>query len=103
MGFFTADRIGHGVTLLTPTADGTKGQAILTGGDKTLELGDVVKWYGNWVSQTYDKHSMVLDGDWLMIANKETEDRAAPQAVGDERWGYDGTLVPEQDTAKKCY
>ena len=39
-------------------------------------------WRGQWVSQTYPKNSVVNDGGWLMIANKETSAQAAPQDVG---------------------
>ena len=35
-----------------------------------------VKWENIWQAGTYKTSSMVIDGDWTMIANKETTDRA---------------------------
>ena len=39
-------------------------------------------WRNVWNVGTYYTHEMVLDSPWLMIANKETVDRPAPQPVG---------------------
>lgn len=44
-------------------------------------------WKGNWTpGRTYPKNSMVLDGGWLMVSNKETDDRPAPQKIGSPSW-----------------
>ncbi|RLB40898.1 MAG: hypothetical protein DRH30_07930 [Deltaproteobacteria bacterium] len=39
-----------------------------------------------WLSQTYYTQEVVRDGDWTMVANKETTDRAAPQPTGGLAW-----------------
>lgn len=43
-------------------------------------------WKGNWQATEYRKNHVVLDGDWTMIANKTTTDRAAPQGIGPKYW-----------------
>ncbi len=45
-----------------------------------------MKWSGDWVPGTYDLYDVVLDDNWLMIANTTTTDRPAPQPVGDAEW-----------------
>ena len=42
-----------------------------------------MRWMGQWTARNYLERDMVLDGDWTMIANKDTDDRAAPQTTGD--------------------
>jgi len=42
-----------------------------------------VQWLNLWTGGTYQKNDMVRDGDWTMVANKETYDTAAPQEDGD--------------------
>lgn len=44
--------------------------------------GLITTWHGTWVSRVYPPGSMVQDEGWLMVANKETSDKAAPQLVG---------------------
>ena len=41
-----------------------------------------LQWRGLWEEGTYPAQSMVRDGDWLMIANTETTDRAGPSTTG---------------------
>lgn len=42
------------------------------------------RWVGTWVPDTtYELCDQVVDDGWLMIANKQTIDRPAPQPVGD--------------------
>ena len=56
---------------------------------------------GNWVQQTYDSQDVVTQESWLMIANKETTDRAAPQPIGDEFYVYGlDDLIQKQDSQK---
>ena len=43
-------------------------------------------WNETWVAGTYQPFDQVIDQDWLMIANKETTDRAAPQPTGIPAW-----------------
>jgi hypothetical protein len=53
---------------------------------------EAVVWRGNYnAANTYLKNDMVLDEPWLMIANKDTSDRPAPQPNGNAEWltGYD--------------
>lgn len=40
-----------------------------------------VRWLNKWGEGTYEKHDMVIDGTWTMIANTQTTDRAGPQAT----------------------
>lgn len=42
-----------------------------------------VVWRNLWAAGTYEKNEMVRDGDWTMIANLQTTDRAAPQTEGE--------------------
>lgn len=44
---------------------------------------DRVRWLNVWTGGTYQKNDMVRDGDWTMIANKETTDIPSPQPVGE--------------------
>lgn len=43
-------------------------------------------WAGDWADGTYEAGLQVRDGEWLMIANKTTTDRAAPQPAGDTEY-----------------
>ena len=45
-----------------------------------------VRWRNIWVQDQYYTNDMVKDGDWTMIANKDTIDPAAPQPLGEEAW-----------------
>ena len=57
------------------------------GGVGNLKVaGDFITWHNLWQAQTYFKNSMVIDELWVMIANKETTDRAAPQSSGTFTW-----------------
>ena len=58
-------------------------------------------WQGEWIQQQYYTFDQVLDNAWLMIANKDTTDRAAPQAVGDPYYVYTGTSPTAPATAKQ--
>jgi hypothetical protein len=42
-----------------------------------------VNWRNVWTQDLYYKGDMVKDGEWTMIANKDTTDRPAPQPNGD--------------------
>lgn len=44
--------------------------------------GELMAWKGYWQAIRYEKNDTVLDGTWLMVANKSTLDRAAPQIAG---------------------
>ncbi len=58
-------------------------------------------WHGKWSQREYKKDDIVVDGSWLMIANKDTEDRAAPQKIGPEIVTYNGTSPTTLNTVKK--
>lgn len=48
-----------------------------------VESGRKLRWMNQWnADTTYRAFDQVLDGLWLMVANKETSDRAAPQEAG---------------------
>lgn len=58
---------------------------------------DRVRWRNVWTAGVqYEKNDMVYDSTWLMIANKATIDRAAPQVagppvdgiIGDPLWSF---------------
>ena len=49
-----------------------------------------VEWRNTWSQIAYQENDMVRDGSWLMIANKDTFDRAAPQPIGGTSW-----IVPD--------
>lgn len=53
-------------------------------------------WKGVWIAGEYTKGDLVTDGGWLMIANKTTSDRPAPQPIGDPETNYPTT--PTWDT-----
>lgn len=60
-----------------------------------------VQWKNVWAEGTYDKHDMVIDGDWTMIANTTTSERAGPQAIGDpdQTPTEDTTFATASDTS----
>lgn len=55
-----------------------------------LNLNPRVEFLGDWTQQTYEDQQMVLDGTFLAVANTSTNDRPAPQPVGEAIW-----LMPE--------
>jgi len=50
-------------------------------------------WEGSWAAGTYQAGDVVRDAGWQMIANKETTDPAAPQAIGVEEHIPDQNVV----------
>lgn len=65
------------------------------------QLGVGMVWYGTWTGGEYPANAVVRDGDWLMIANKETSDRPAPQPIGEPFYLYQGGSPITQQTAKQ--
>jgi hypothetical protein len=56
------------------------------------------RWRGKWLSDiVYDENDEVLDGNWLMIANKKTIDRAAPQLTGSANYIFGQTRLVTDD------
>ena len=71
------------------------------GGRAATEAGRML-WDGSYTPNKQVKSQTVVnDAGWLMIANKLTNDRAAPQPTGPEKKIFNGLLVDEQDTAKQ--
>lgn len=71
-------------------ANSIKGRQASTGdpedltADQARAVMSAARWRQNWVpSGSYLKDDMVYDDGYLMIANKATDDKAAPEAVGD--------------------
>lgn len=54
--------------------------------DSTWKSDHRVKWRGTWVEGTYKTQEMVVDGEWTMIANKETSDRAGVEQDGEPQY-----------------
>ena len=67
----------------------------------TWEKGRRNNWRGQWVQGTYYAYDQVLDSGWLMIANKTTTDKAAPQIIGTPEFLYSGTAPTSLVTAKQ--
>ncbi len=61
------------------------------------EYPDLTDWRNLWAAGIeYERNDMVRDGSWLMVANKQTQDRAAPQPEGDPYWSL--PTVPTWET-----
>lgn len=62
---------------------------------------DRIRWRGNWVDgNTYELNDAALDYPYLMIANKQTTDRPAPQEAGLPTFVYQGASPEGNLTAK---
>ena len=64
-------------------------------GNTSGDTGNGMVWYGKWKNITYPPNSVVTDVGWLMISNKETTERAAPQDVDDPFYYYSGSNMIE--------
>ena len=60
--------------------------APLTNEEGDANFSRLMYWSGPWVAGTYEPNEVVLDGEWLMICNNLTTERAGPQASGDPTW-----------------
>jgi len=47
-----------------------------------------MNWRDVWFPGIYEANDVVKDGDWTMVANKQTTDNAAPQKIGDPFYYY---------------
>ena len=66
-----------------------------------LGTGSLV-WKNTYTGGTYEKNDVVRDGEWTMVANKDTTERPAPQAVGDSYYNFiDGSEINTSATAKQ--
>ncbi|MGB2335680.1 MAG: collagen-like triple helix repeat-containing protein [Alcanivorax sp.] len=71
---------------------------------KKSELNGLVRWMGNWQNITYNPSEQVVDAGWLMVSNKQTNDRAAPQPDGEPFWYADSPAwATLTDTAATLY
>ena len=61
----------------------------------------LMRWRGKWESVGYAVNDVVRDGLWLMAANKDTADRAAPLAVGEPDYIYGGAGTDEDIQARQ--
>lgn len=58
-------------------------------------------WRNKWAAGDYLQNDVLVDGDWTMVANKDTGDRPAPQPYGDPFQKYTGTIGEQITTAKR--
>jgi hypothetical protein len=59
-------------------------------------------WKGEWIpGSTHDVGHVVRDAGWTMVANKKTDDRPAPQGVGEAAYPYTGTLTGQTSSSKQ--
>lgn len=72
-------------------------EAVGTSGGEQLRdsLDAKTQWEAEWIQQEYLTNQMVRDGDWTMIANKSTTDRAGPQPASETTSLFSGTLLDE--------
>ena len=71
-------------------------------GDVLAAVSGRVRWVSPYViGDVYEANDMVLDDGWTMIANTQTEDRAAPRATGPNDFLYTGTIGSSSTSAKQ--
>jgi len=60
-----------------------------------------IRWKGHWdvINTPYKAYDQVVEEGWVMIANKETYEHAAPITTGDPFLKYDGDLPDTNTTA----
>jgi len=56
-------------------------------GGQTFKPAYRMDWQDSWSAGTYKSNIVVKDQGWVMISNKETSERAAPQPDGESAWG----------------
>lgn len=64
-------------------------------------LNETTVWRGNWIQDVYIRNQQVIDGSFLAIANKTTEDRPAPQPIGPPYYVYTGDISTTSVLAKQ--
>ena len=79
---------------------------VLTRAEINSYIGEVIdrmRWAGPYdQGLTYEVQEVVKDGPWLMVANKQTNDRAAPYPIGDPFYVYQGSsMVPDTEVGVK--
>jgi hypothetical protein len=67
----------------------------------TKNLDTRTHWVGAWATGEYTINQQVFDTGYLAIANKTTQERPAPQPIGEPYNIFDGTLIPNNVSAKQ--
>jgi hypothetical protein len=67
---------------------------------KPASVPDYMLWRGDWFQKEYSSGHVVRDGDWTMVANKRTNDTAAPYPIGGTKTTFAGTMTPYSNLAK---
>lgn len=79
------------------SAGAVSNNAITVAVDKVIQKRGILAWDADYTpGDAVDKNTVVNDSGWLMVANKDTTDRAAPQTIGDA--SVYGTALPDDDT-----
>lgn len=73
---------------------------ILTVAEKE-RMSKSVQWVGAWTQKSYLANDMASDSGWIGIANKNTEQKLAPQKTGNPFFVFSGALVDSSATAKQ--
>ncbi len=73
---------------------------ILTAAEKE-RMSKSVQWVGGWTQKSYLANDMASDSGWLGIANKDTEQRLAPQKTGNPFFVFSGALIEGSQSAKQ--
>ena len=101
--------LGLGTNFITDVLDPVNPQDAATKAssegytDQEVAAGIALKmdWQNEWAPGTYQLNDVVRDGDWTMVANKLTSDRAAPQPAGAVAAVYAGLSPTTQDTVQQ--
>ncbi len=90
-------------TVTTPSGGFGEGDGIFYDPDQGKWVADTrTKWRTPYTpGDDMLKDEQVLDDGWLMIANKDTNERAAPQATGQPFYVYNGAAPTAAATAKQ--
>lgn len=70
---------------------------LMSHSDVDQNFKNLMRWAGDWEDPTpdfYEANQVVLDYPWLMIANKQTQQKAAPVLDGDPQWIIDEHGTP---------
>lgn len=79
------------------TFDGKAYLKVNDGVENVKQIGhDRMRFMGKWAETGYVKSDVVVDGQWTMVANKPTTDKAAPVPIGGPIWSTDPELIPTQ-------
>jgi len=74
---------------------------INTSTNELVTIPNGTQWMGEWTQQEYLPNQQVRDGGYLAVANTITEERPAPQGVGEPFNIYNGTIGTTTTTARQ--